>query len=82
MKMEFDPAVLRQLNDRQLADLVEQIASAAGADCQKTAELLGNIDSLRGSLSQLTPEQAEMFLNQAGEDKSRAIYEILRKQKP
>lgn len=77
--MEFDPAALQRLNDRQLADLVSQIASAAGADRRKTAELLGNLDALRNSLQDLTPEQAKQLLDRAGEDKSREIYDLLRK---
>lgn len=79
-QMQFDPAVLQRLNDRQLADLVSQIASAAGADRSKTESLLGNLDALRNGLKGLTPEQAKQLLDRAGEDKSSEIYEILRKQ--
>lgn len=79
-QMHFDPALLQRLNDRQLADLVSQIASAAGADRRKTEELLGNLDSLRSGLNSLTPEQAKQLLDRAGEEKSTEIYEILRKQ--
>lgn len=77
--MEFDPAALQRLNDRQLADLVSKISDAAGADRQKTAALLGNMDALRASLGQLTPEQAKQFLDRAGEEKSRQIYDLIRK---
>lgn len=79
-QMQFDPALLQRLNDRQLADLVSQIASAAGADRGKTEALLGNLDALRSSLSGLTPEQAKQLLDRAGEEKSSEIYELLRKQ--
>lgn len=77
--MEFDPKALARLDDRQLADLVSQIASAVGADRRKTAALLGNLDGLRGSLAELTPEQAKLLLDRAGEEKSREIYDIIRK---
>lgn len=79
-QMQFDPALLQRLNDRQLADLVSQIASAAGADRSKTEALLGNMDALRSGLRGLTPEQAKQLLDRAGEEKSSEIYEILRKQ--
>lgn len=79
--MDFDPAVLSKLNDRQLAELVTQIASTVGADQRKTAALLGNLDALRSSLKDLTPEQAKMLLDRAGEEKSREIYEIIRKKR-
>ena len=79
-QMQFDPAVLQRLNDRQLADLVSQIASAAGADRSKTEALLGNLDALRNGLKGLTPEQTKQLLDRAGEEKSSEIYEILRKQ--
>lgn len=79
-QMQFDPALLQRLNDRQLADLVSQIASAAGADRTKTEALLGNLDALRSSLSGLTPEQAKQLLDRAGEEKSSEIYALLRKQ--
>lgn len=79
--MDFDPAVLSKLNDRQLAELVTQIASTVGADQRKTAALLGNLDALRSSLKELTPEQAKMLLDRAGEEKSREIYEIIRKKR-
>ena len=79
-QMQFDPAVLQRLNDRQLADLVSQIASAAGADRSKTEALLGNLDALRNGLKGLTPEQAKQLLDRAGEEKSGEIYELLRKQ--
>ena len=77
--MEFDPAALQRLDDRQLSELVKQISAAAGADQRKTAALLGNLDLLRNSLGQLTPEQAKQFLDRAGEDKSREIYDLIRK---
>lgn len=76
--MQFDPKLIARLDDRRLAELVAQIASAAGADRKKTASLLGNLDALRASISGLTPEQANMLLAQAGEEKSREIYDILR----
>lgn len=79
MNMDFDPAMLSKLSDRQLAELVTQIASTVGADQRKTAALLGNLDALRGSLKDLTPEQAKMLLDRAGEEKSREIYDIIRK---
>ena len=79
-QMQFDPAVLQRLNDRQLADLVSQIASAAGAERSKTEALLGNLDALRNGLKGLTPEQAKQLLDRAGEEKSSEIYELLRKQ--
>ena len=79
-QMQFDPALLQRLNDRQLADLVSRIASAAGADRSKTEALLGNLDALRSGLKGLTPEQAKQLLDRAGEEKSSEIYEILRKQ--
>lgn len=79
-QMHFDPALLQKLNDRQLADLVSQIATAAGADRRKTEDLLGNLDALRSGLKDLTPEQAKQLLDRAGEEKSGEIYEILRKQ--
>ena len=79
-QMHFDPALLQRLSDRQLADLVSQIASAAGADRLKTEALLGNLDALRSGLKDLTPEQAKQLLGRAGEEKSSEIYEILRKQ--
>ena len=79
-QMQFDPAVLQRLNDRQLAELVSQIASAAGADQRKTEALLGNLDALRSGLGELTPEQAKQLLDRAGKEKSSEIYEILRKQ--
>ncbi len=79
-RMNFDPALLQRLNDRQLADLVSQIASAAGADRSRTQELLGNLDALRNGMQGLTAEQAKQLLDRAGEDKSRAIYDILRRQ--
>ncbi|MBE6579575.1 MAG: hypothetical protein E7651_07195 [Ruminococcaceae bacterium] len=77
--MELDPAALARLNDRQLGDLVTQIASAVGADPRKTAMLLGNMDHLRESLQDLTPEQAKLLLDRAGEEKSREIYELIRR---
>ena len=76
--MQLDPKLIAQLDDRKLADLVSQIAAAVGADRKKTASLLGNLDALRGSLADLTPEQAKMLLERAGEDKSREIYNIIR----
>lgn len=77
--MDFDPAALSRLNDRQLGDLVTQIASAVGADPRKTAVLLGNMDGLRESLKDLTPQQAKLLLDRAGEEKSREIYDLIRK---
>jgi hypothetical protein len=77
--MDFDPGALSRLNDRQLGDLVTQIASAVGADPRKTAALLGNMDGLRESLKDLTPQQAKALLDRAGEEKSREIYELIRK---
>lgn len=77
--MDFDPAALSRLNDRQLGDLVTQIASAVGADPRKTAMLLGNMDGLRESLKDLTPGQAKQLLDRAGEEKSREIYDLIRK---
>ena len=79
-QMQFDPALLQRLSDRQLADLVSQIASAAGAERSKTEALLGNLDALRSGLGALTPEQAKQLLDRAGKEKSSEIYEILRKQ--
>ncbi len=79
-QMYFDPALLQRLNDRQLADLVSQIASVAGADRSKTQELLSNLDALRSGMQELTPEQAKQLLDRAGEEKSQEIYEILRRQ--
>jgi len=76
--MELDPKMLAKLDDRGLAELISQIASAVGADRNKTAALLGNLDALRGSLAQLTPEQAKILLDRAGEEKSREIYDIIR----
>ena len=63
--MDFDPAALSRLNDRQLGDLVTQIASAVGADPRKTAVLLGNMDG--------------QLLDRVGEEKSREIYDLIRK---
>lgn len=77
--MDLDPKALSRLDDRSLAELVSQIASAVGADRRKTAAMLGNLDALRTSLATLTPEQAKLLLDQAGEDKSREIYELIRK---
>jgi hypothetical protein len=77
--MDFDPGALSRLNDRQLGDLVTQIASAVGADPRKTAALLGNMNGLRESLKDLTPQQAKALLDRAGEEKSREIYELIRK---
>lgn len=77
--MELDPKLLARLDDKQLAELIAQIASAVGADRQKASALLGNLDALRASLAQLTPEQAKGLLDRAGEDKSREIYDIIRR---
>ena len=77
--MDFDPGALSRLNDRQLGDLVTQIASAVGADPRKTAAFLGNMDGLRESLKELTPQQAKALLDRAGAEKSREIYELIRK---
>lgn len=77
--MELDPKLLARLDDRQLAELIGQIASAVGADRQKASALMGNLDALRASLAQLTPEQAKALLDRAGEDKSRDIYDIIRR---
>ena len=76
--MQLDPKMIARLDDRTLAELITQIASAVGADQKKTASLLSNVDTLRGNLARLTPEQAKMLLERAGEDKSREIYEIIR----
>ncbi len=76
--MELDPKMLAKLSDRQLGELVAQIASAVGADRGKASALLGNLDTLRASLAQLTPEQAKILLDRAGEEKSREIYDIIR----
>jgi len=38
-----------------------------------------NMDSLRESLKDLTPEQAKQLLDRAGEEKSREIYDLIRK---
>ena len=70
--MNFDPAAIARLNDGELGDLVTQIASAVGADPRKTSALLGNMDGLRESLKDLTPQQAKQLLDRAGEEKSRA----------
>ncbi len=77
--MELDPKLLARMGDRELAELVAQIASAVGADSQKTAALLGNLGVLRANLAQLTPEQAKKLLDRAGEEKSREIYDIIRR---
>ena len=77
--MELDPKLLARLDDKQLAELIGQIASAVGADRQKASALMGNLDALRASLAQLTPEQAKTLLDRAGEDKSREIYDIIRR---
>ena len=77
--MEFDPASLASLDDRQLAGLITQIASAVGADQRKASALLGNMDALRNSLREMTPRQAKMLLDRAGEEKSREIYDLIRK---
>ena len=76
--MQLDPKMIAHLDDRTLTELITQIASAVGADRKKTASLLSNVDTLRGNLAKLTPEQAKMLLERAGEDKSREIYEIIR----
>jgi hypothetical protein len=76
---DFDPAALAKLDDAQLADLVTQIASAVGADRRKSSALLGNMDGLRNSLREMTPRQAKMLLDRAGEEKSREIYDLIRK---
>lgn len=76
---DFDPAALAKLDDAQLADLVTQIASAVGADRRKASALLGNMDGLRNSLREMTPRQAKMLLDRAGEEKSREIYDLIRK---
>ena len=77
--MNFDPAAIARLNDGELGDLVTQIASAVGADPRKTSALLGNMDGLRESLKDLSPQQAKQLLDRAGEEKSREIYELIRK---
>ena len=76
---DFDPSALARLDDAQLAELVTQIASAVGADRRKASALLGNMDSLRHSLREMTPRQAKMLLDRAGEEKSREIYDLIRK---
>lgn len=76
---DFDPSALARLDDAQLAELVTQIASAVGADRRKASALLGNMDSLRNSLREMTPRQAKMLLDRAGEEKSREIYDLIRK---
>ena len=76
---DFDPAALAKLDDAQLADLVAQIASAVGADRRKASALLGNMDGLRNSLREMTPRQAKMLLDRAGDEKSREIYDLIRK---
>lgn len=77
--MELDPAALAKLDDRQLSALITQIASAIGADQRKASALLGNMDGLRDSLREMTPKQAKMLLDRAGEEKSREIYDLIRK---
>ena len=77
--MNFDPQAIARLNDGELGDLVTQIASAVGADRRKASALLGNMDSLRNSLREMTPRQAKMLLDRAGEEKSREIYDLIRK---
>ena len=77
--MNFDPQAIARLNDGELGDLVTQIASAVGADPRKTSALLGNMDGLRESLKDLTPQQAKQLLDRAGEEKSREIYELIRR---
>lgn len=77
--MDLDPAALARLDDRQLSSLITQIASAVGADQRKASALLGNIDGLRNSLREMSPQQAKMLLDRAGEEKSREIYDLIRK---
>ncbi len=77
--MDLDPAALAKLDDRQLSDLITQIASAIGADRRKASMLLGNMDGLRNSLREMTPEQAKLLLDRAGEQKSQEIYDLIRK---
>ncbi len=78
-RRELDPAALANLDDRQLAGLITQIAAAMGADGRKAAVLLSNMDGLRSSLRDMTPQQAKMLLDRAGEEKSREIYDLIRK---
>lgn len=66
------------LDDASFARLAEEIAKAAGADRRKTELMLGNLDRVRGMLSQLTPQEAQQLINSAGAEKSAEIARVLR----
>ena len=57
---------LKSLSDSQLRELITVIAQAAGADGRKAASLLSNTDSLRKSLENMSPAQADAFIRAAG----------------
>ncbi len=74
---EYSMEKLKNLSDSQLKELISVIAQAAGADGNKAASLLSNTDTLRKTISGMTPSQAEGFIRAAGKERSEEIYRII-----
>ena len=77
MKKKKDMENLKSLSDSRLHELITVIAQAAGADGRKAASLLSNTDSLRKSLENMSPAQADAFIRAAGKERSEEIYRII-----
>ncbi len=74
---EYSMEQLKNLSDSQLKELISVIAQAAGADGRKAAALLSNTETLRKTISGMTPAQADSFIRAAGKERSEDIYRII-----
>lgn len=78
--MELDRSALDRiltLDDKSLSELAQKIASAAGADPRRTAEMLKNLDFIRGTIAKMSPEEADKLIRTAGREKSEQILGII-----
>lgn len=68
---------LKKLSDSDFRALILRIAEAAGADAQKTAAMIASSSSLKSSLTSMSREDAERFIESAGRERSEEIYRII-----
>ncbi len=79
--MEFDRKkldALLSLDDESFRTLAKTIADAAGADKAQTDMILANPDMVKRRLSRMSADDAKKLIDQAGEEKSGEIMNMLR----